>query len=547
MSKTDSRGGPYLLGIDYGTESARVGVFDTAGRPLAFAANTYLLKHPRPGWAEQDPEEWWSALARSTHEAMDLAGVGADAIAGISHDCTTCTVVAMDRADRVLRPAIMWMDVRAADQALRIAESKHSCRKYNGGGPVSAEWYPSKALWLKENEPETYDRAAHIVEATDWLTFRLTGRWTAGINAASLRAYYNRDEDGWPAGFYEEIGLGDVLDKLPADVLDLGTPVEGLSRQAAEDLGLKPGTPVAQGPADAWAAQIGLNVVEPGKMALITGSSHVLSGQSDHSLSGRGFFGAYPHAVVPGQYTVEGGQVSTGSVLKWYRDNFCGDLVAEGERSGVSAYDLLNEQAAKLPPGSDGLIVLDYWQGNRTPYVDPEARGVVWGLSLHHGRAHIYRAIQEGICYGTAHILRAMSAGGFDVRQFVACGGGTKSRAWMQMHADTTGVPITLTEVPDAAVLGSAVLAAVGAGVFPSIQEAAGAMVRETDTIEPDKDRYETYQSYVDAYAETYPRLQDLVRGMTRKVGQEQSAQKVTPRLGEMVSPLAAARDREEA
>jgi ribulose kinase len=273
----------------------------------------------------------------------------------------------------------------------------------------------------------------------------------------------------------------------------------------------------------------------------------VLSGQSDHSLSGRGFFGAYPHAVVPGQYTVEGGQVSTVSVLKWYRDNFCSDLVAEAERRGVSAYDLLNEQAAKLPPGSEGLIVLDYWQGNRTPYVDPEARGVVWGLSLHHGRAHIYRAIQEGICYGTAHILRAMSAAGFDVRQFVACGGGTKSRAWMQMNADTTGVLITLTEVPDAAVLGSAVLAAVGAGVFPSIQEAAGAMVRETDTIEPDKDRHETYQSYVDAYAETYPRLQDLVRGMTRKVGQEQSAQKVTPRLGEMVSPLAAVRDREEA
>ena len=546
MSKATNSRGPYLLGIDYGTESARVGVFDTTGRPLAFAANSYSLKHPRPGWAEQDPDEWWSALARSTREAMRLAEVGADAIAGISYDCTTCTVVAMDRSDRVLRPAIMWMDVRAADQALRIAQSSHPCRKYNGGGPVSAEWYPSKALWLKEREPETYRQAAHIVEATDWLTFRLTGRWTAGINAASLRAYYNRDEGGWPAGFYEEIGLGDVLDKLPADVLDLGVPVAGLSRQAAEDLGLKPGTPVAQGPADAWAAQLGLGVVEPGKMALITGSSHVLSGQSDHSLNGQGFFGAYPHAVVPGQYTLEGGQVSTGSVVKWYRDNFCSDLVEEAERRDVSAYDLLNEQAAKLPPGSEGLIVLDYWQGNRTPYVDPEARGVVWGLSLHHSRAHVYKAIQEGICYGTAHILRAMSAGGFEVRQFVACGGGTKSRAWMQMHADATGVPITLTEVPDAAVLGSALLAAVGAGVFPSIQEAAGAMVHETDTIEPDKDRHETYQFYVDAYAETYPRLQELVRTMTRRVGEEQRPPDVTPGAGEMVSPLAAARESEE-
>jgi ribulose kinase len=250
--------------------------------------------------------------------------------------------------------------------------------------------------------------------------------------------------------------------------------------------------------------------------------------------------------VVPGQYTLEGGQVSTGSVVKWYRDNFCSDLVEEAERRDVSAYDLLNEQAAKLPPGSEGLIVLDYWQGNRTPYVDPEARGVVWGLSLHHSRAHVYKAIQEGICYGTAHILRAMSAGGFEVRQFVACGGGTKSRAWMQMHADATGVPITLTEVPDAAVLGSALLAAVGAGVFPSIEEAAGAMVHETDTIEPDKDRHETYQFYVDAYAATYPRLQELVRTMTRRVGEEQRPPDVTPGAGEMVSPLAAARESEE-
>ncbi|MDQ6920394.1 MAG: FGGY-family carbohydrate kinase [Candidatus Dormibacteraeota bacterium] len=547
MSKASSSRGPYLLGIDYGTESARVGIFDTAGRPLAFAANGYRLSHPHPGWAEQNPDEWWAALVRSTQEAMKLAGVEADAIAGISHDCTTCTVVAMDRADRVLRPAIMWMDVRAADQARRIAESKHPCRKYNGGGPVSAEWYPSKALWLKERESETYRQAAHIVEATDWLTFRLTGRWTAGINAASLRAYYDRDAGGWPADFYEEIGLGDALEKLPPEVLDLGAPVGGLSKQAAEDLGLKAGTPVAQGPADAWAAQIGLNVVEPGKMALITGSSHVLTGQSDRALNGRGFFGAYTDAVVPGQYTVEGGQVSTGSVLKWYRDNFCRDLVAEAERRGVSAYELLNEQSKELPPGSEGLIVLDYWQGNRTPHVDPEARGVVWGLSLHHTRAHVYRAIQEGICYGTAHILRAMSAAGFEVRQFVACGGGTKSRAWMQMHADATGVPITLTEVPDAAVLGSAVLASVGAGVFASIQEAAGAMVRDKDMIEPDKDRHETYQFYVDAYAETYPRLQELVRGMTRKVGEDQGAPKVTPRAAEMVSPLAATRESEEA
>jgi FGGY-family pentulose kinase len=523
MSQTSGpEGGPYLLGIDYGTESCRVGVFDTSGRPVAFSATPYALSHPRPGWAEQDPDEWWRALVTSVHGAMDRAAVGADAVAGISYDCTTCTVIAMDDQARPLRPAIMWMDVRASDQARRIAESTNPARKYNAGGkgPVSAEWYPAKALWLKENEPDVYRGAATLVEATDWLTHRLTGRWTVNINTAAMRAYHDRSTGGWPTDFYEEIGLGGVFEKLPDDVLDLGVAVDGLSRQTAEELGLRAGTPVAQGGADAFVAQIGLNVVSPGKMALITGSSHVLSGQSDRVTHGEGFFGAYTDAIVPGQYTVEGGQVSTGSVMKWFKDNFAADVVAEAERTGRSPYDLLNERAKDIPPGSDGLIVCEYWQGNRTPYTDPDARGIMWGFSLHHSPAHVYRAIQEGCCYGTAHILRFMAAAGYQVQEFVGCGGWTKSRELMQTAADVTGVPITLTEVGDAAVLGSTVLAATGAGLFPGLQDAAAAMVHDTERLEPDKERHDDYQFFVDAYADTYPRMRELVHSMTRRVGE---------------------------
>jgi ribulose kinase len=275
--------------------------------------------------------------------------------------------------------------------------SRDPARKYNAGGkgPVSAEWSPSKSLWLKEDERDSYRQAEYLVEYTDWLSWKLTGR-SANINTAAIRAYYDRDEGGWPTSFYEEIGLGDVLEKLPREVLDLGVPVEGPAKGAAEELGLRPGTPVAQGGANAFVAQIGLGVVQPGRMALITGSSHVLIGQTDHATSGEGFFGAYTDAVVPGQYTVEGGQVSTGSVLKWFKDRFCGDVVREAEAKGVNPYNLLNEQARALPPGSEGLILCDYWQGNRTPYTDPDARGIIWGRSLHHGPVHIYKAIQEG-------------------------------------------------------------------------------------------------------------------------------------------------------
>ena len=514
--------GPYLLGIDYGTESCRAGVFDTDGRLLASEATTYRTTHPRPAWAEQDPGEWWSALVTSVRKAVEAVGVLPDSIAGLSVDATTCTVVALDDAGRHIRPAIMWMDVRAFDQARRISASDNEARKYNGGGPVSAEWLPSKLLWLKEREPETYDRASSLVEATDWATFKLTGRLTANINTAAVRGFHNRDLGGWPTDFYEEIGLDDVFEKLPGEVVDLGVPVEGLSRQAADDLGLKAGTPVAQGGGDAWIGQIGLNVVEPGKMALITGSSHVLIGQSDHETSGRGFFGAYTDAVIPGQYTVEGGQVSTGSVLKWFKDYFCKNLVPEARKRGLSVYDVLNEKIADIPPGSDGLVVLDYWQGNRTPYTDPLARGMIWGFTLHHSPVHLYRAIQEGICYGTTHILRAMHNGGFDVKRFVAAGGFTKSRQLMQMHADVSGVPITFTEVSDAVILGGAILSAVGAGLFPSIRDAAGTMVHETDTIEPDPARHEEYRFYVDAYADTYPQMRELVHRVSERVAEQQ-------------------------
>ncbi len=516
----------HLLGIDFGTESCRAGVFDLDGRCLAAEATTYELKHPRPGWAEQDPDEWWSALCKSVREAISAAGVSADSIAGLSIDATTCTVVALDDSGRHLRPAIMWMDVRAADQARRIGESDDPARRYNGGGPVSAEWLPSKLLWLKERESETYTKATHLVDATDWATFRLTGRMTANINTAATRGYHNRDTGGWPTSFYEEIGLEDVFEKLPGEVLDLGTPVEGLSKEAADELGLNPGTPVAQGGGDAWVGQIGLGVVMPGRMALITGSSHVLIGQSDDPISGEGFFGAYTDAVIPGQYTVEGGQVSTGSVLKWFRDHFCRDEThAEAERRGVTAYDVLNERIGSIPPGSEGLIINEYWQGNRTPYTDPLARGIVWGLSLHHTPEHVYRAIQEGVCYGTAHILRAMSAAGFEVKEFVAAGGFTKSPQLMQMHADVSGVPITFTEVGDAVILGGAILAATGAELFPNVAEAASAMVHETHTIEPDPELHERYQFFVDAYVDTYPAMRPLIHRMTQKIAEQEGVE----------------------
>ena len=283
-------------------------------------------------------------------------------------------------------------------------------------------------------------------------------------------------------------------------------------------MGLKAGTPVAEGGVDAYVGAIGLGVVEPGKMALITGSSHVMIGQTAEPIHDPGFWGAYTDAMIPGQYTVEAGQASTGSIVAWFKNQFAGDAAAEAKERGVDTYDVLTELARDVPIGSDGLIVLDYFQGNRSPYTDPLARGMMWGLTLSHTPGHVFRAIIEGICYGTENILRTMRGQDFEPRLNVVSGGPAKSDLWMQMHADVSNVPISFTKVSDGPVLGSAMLAAVGAEIYPDIQTAAEHMVHTADTIEPDPERHEEYKFYVDRYLETYPQMKELMHKTERHV-----------------------------
>jgi FGGY-family pentulose kinase len=511
---------PYLMGIDYGTGGVRVGLFDRDGAPAVFHAVEFKTHHPHPGWAEQDPAEWWSSLVQAVRQAMEQSGVSREEIAGISVDATSATVMATDEQGKHLRPAIMWMDVRAADQARRLQETGDPALKYNGFGAVSAEWGVPKAAWLKENEPKTWNSAARICDCGDWVIQRLTGEWAASINFASSKYYYDRDEGGFPVSLLQAIGIEDLLEKYPQNVLDLGVPVGGLRKDVADELGLKAGTPVAEGGIDAYMGALGLGVVEPGKLALITGSSHVMIGQAAEAVHGRGLWGAYTDAMIRGQYTIEAGQASTGTVVAWFKNNFAGNVAAEAERRGVDPYVILNELAGDVPIGSDGLIVVDYFQGNRSPHTDPLVRGMIWGLSLSHGTGHLFRAILEGICYGTEDIFRNMRGHDFEPRSIVVAGGPTKSNLWMQMHADVSNVPISLTRETEGPVLGSAMLAAVGAGIYPNIQAAAEHMVHTERTIEPDKDRHEAYRFYVDRYIDTYPRMMDVMHKTTRHVAE---------------------------
>lgn len=508
-------GNAHFLAVDFGTESVRGALFAESGEMVYTVSNNYETFFPQPGWAEQKPSQWWESFLLVIRIIMDDSGVKKDSIVSMAVDTTSCTVLALNKDFVPLRNAIIWMDVRAFDQANRIAGSGMDALKYNGFGSVSAEWMPCKALWLKENEPEVYKNARYICEFEDWINYQLTGEYTGSINNVTVRWYYDSRSGGWPVDFYEKIGLDDLVKKFPENILELGQPIGRLKPELAAITGLSKDTLVVQGGADAYVGVLGLGAVKPGRLAYITGSSHLMIGHTEEGISQKGIFGAFPDCIIPGLYVVEGAQISTGSVLKWFKDQFISRAYEdEAKKKGLSIYDHLSSLAKDIKPGSEGLILLNYWQGNRNPLTDSQARGIIWGLSLKHTPVHVYRAIMEGVAYGTEHIMRHFKDAGFIPKEVYACGGATQSDLWMQIESDVLGIPICLTREPNAPLLGDAVLASYGSGVYSSIEEASLQMVKIKKRIEPDPEKRGVYKYYADKYIATYPQLKDLMHDM---------------------------------
>jgi ribulokinase len=453
----------------------------------------------------------------AVRDCLAAAPINPTEIIGLSAAATCCTMVPMKADGTVLRRALLWMDVRATEHAARIYATGHDALCYCLSG-VSAEWMPAKLLWLKEHERETYDQTDTLIEYTDWIAYRLTNRFALNISTINHRWFYHAPSGGWQSSFFECIGLGGIEAKFPKNVLKIGEVVGPLSVEAAGSLGLPADIPVVTGGADAFIGLLGLGVTAPGDMGVITGSSNVLSALSAQELHFPGVFGSFPEALIPGLNLIEAGQVSTGSLLNWFKRNFGQGLEAEAAAKGLSVYEWLDAEAAQVPLGSEGLIVLDYFQGNRTPHTDSAARGAIWGLSLQSSRAHVFRALMEGVAYGLRDILETFARNDFAVSRVIASGGATRSPLFMQIYADVLGMPLYITRFPEATMLGSAVVAATGAGAYPNLVQAAHNMVEVIDAYQPDLQRHAEYAFFMRKYQETYQQLKGLMREMNRKV-----------------------------
>ena len=480
-----------LIGVDGGTGGIRAFVFDAAGTVLGSAGAPYETAYPKSGWAEQKAEDWWQSTCDGVRAAMAEAGVGPERIAAICGATTSCTVLACTKDGEALAPAILWMDVRAAKQREKILHLT--------GQSLNAEHFPCKILWMKEEAPEIYEKADLLCEYQDYWNYKLTGKWCFSVNTTCNWGYDKRKGD-FDRAFYRTVGLEDALEKLPPVAVCAGEVVGKLTEKAAAELGLDTGVTVVQGGIDASIGMLGMGVAEPGAIALMTGSSNLAM-----AVTRTHFFGAPdainlgPDFLLDGYYTSVQGQVSTGSILRWFKREFCRDM-------GDSALAALDKLAADVPCGAEGLLVLDYWQGNRVPHEDADVRGMIYGLSMNTTREMIFRAVMEGVACGTEDLLQAFRDKGNSVDRVCISGGTTRSDLFLQIHADVSGVPFEVTSDYSVA-LGSAICAGKGVGLFSSLKEGAEKMVHFRKTVYPNMDNHRIYKDVLKKYRAMYPAL----------------------------------------
>jgi L-ribulokinase len=497
---------PYAIGIDFGTESGRAVLVDTAnGREVATAVHAYgngVIDQQLPGsdaplppdWALQDPNDYIEVLKQTIPEALRQSGIRPEEVAGIGIDFTACTMLPTKKDGTPLAylPEFrknphawikLWKHHGAQPQADQINET---ARKMGEswldlyGGKISSEWFFSKALQILQEAPDIYNAADRLIEAADWVIWQLTGVETRNTCTAGYKAIVHNGQ--YPSREYFaalDPRFADVVDtKMMREFAPLGGRAGGLTKQAAEWTGLKEGTAVAVANVDAHVTVPAVTVTEPGRMVMIMGTStcHILMG--DNLQTVEGMCGVVRDGVVPGYWGYEAGQSGVGDIFAWFVDNAVPPEYHDAARkAGVDLHKYLEEEAAKQKPGEHGLIALDWWNGNRSTLVDVELSGLLVGATLGTRAPDIYRALIESTAYGTRVIIEAFEQRGVPVTELIAAGGlPEKNPLLMQIYADVTGRPFKLAASSQAPAVGSAMHAAVAAGVYPDIQAAAKKM-----------------------------------------------------------------------
>ena len=477
----------YLVVFDVGTTAAKTIIFDAYGLIVEKTYQEYPTETPSPRIVEQNPEDWWMAIKTSAKKAFDSSKIDPKTVAGIGVTTQRSTVAPVDKNADALYPAMTWMDARSSSSADALSE------QYPQKG-ITFRYLP-KILWLKDNLPHIFKKAYRFSTVDAYIYYKLTGKFVSDFTNSAYGPLDTRRLE-WSDELSDATKI--PIEKLPS-LLSSGKIAGELLPEAAGEVGLAAGTPVVVGGGDQQCSALGLSAISPGIIKATTGTGTFVDAVIDKPL-----FDLYdpltrtfclPH-VIPNKWAFEAVLPGTGLIYRWFRDQFSLQEVETARSVGVDTYDILNLEAASVNPGSDGLIVIPLFMFSR---------GIIWGLSFSHTKAHLVRAILESSGYGMNFFIEVMEGQGIAVSEIRVDGGGARSSLWRQIQADITGKPIVLTRVmEDASALGAAILTSYGVGLHKTIDEAIAAMVKVTEKTTPIPENCEVYNRIYPKFADTF-------------------------------------------
>lgn len=482
----------YFLGIDTSTTGSKALVINERGKVMAVASSPHTLQTPKPLWSEQDPREWWDAVAASIRSVLEQAGIGGEQVGAVGLTGQMHGLVLLDESGNILRPAILWNDQRTQSQCDEIHARVGKERFIQITGNVALTGFTApKILWVKENEPEVYAKAKHVLLPKDYIRYKLTGEYAMDKADGAGTVLFDLQSRDWS----DEVLAALEIPRTWMPRTFEGTEFTGhITEEAAQLTGLKVETPVAAGGGDQAAGAVGVGAVEPGIVGLTVGTSGVVFATTPSALiEPEGRLHAFCHAV-PGLWHFMGVMLSAAGSLQWYRDTLAPNM----------SFDELLKEAEAIPAGSEGLQFLPYLSGERTPYPDPLARGAFIGLTVRHHRAHMTRAVLEGVAFGLKDSFTLIQNAGLGaITQVRASGGGTKGALWRQILASVLEAELVTVNTTEGAAYGAALLAGVGSGAWADVPSACKDGVKITGSTQ-------AVASEVDAYRKTYPIYQAL-------------------------------------
>jgi xylulokinase len=498
----------FVLGIDVGTGGTRAVIMDELGHAVASATEEHEpFTSSQIGWAEQRPEDWWRATGVAVRKALAERLLKPEQIACVGLSGQMHGAVLLDETDKVVRPAILWCDVRTDAQCRQLNERIGAERLIQlTCNPALTNFTLTKLLWVRENEPENWKRVRSVMLPKDYVRFRLTGERATDVADASGTLMLDVASRRWS----EEVLQAAEIDSSLLPALCESPAICGkICGLGAATTDLKPGTPVVAGAGDQAAGAVGMGIVAPGSVSATIGTSGVVFAATDRpALDPRGRLHTFCHAV-PGRWHVMGVTQAAGLSLRWFRDNF--GTLNKDPRVG-DAYEALTAEAVAAPPGSDGLLFAPYLMGERTPHLDSQARGIFAGLTVSHTRAHVIRAILEGVAFSLKDTFMIFAEIGVPVENIRLGGGGARSALWRQIQADVYGQTVETVGTEEGAAYGAAILAAVGVGLWPSVEAACQHVVHTDQRISPYIEVAAAIQQQYAKFRLLYPSTKSLFR-----------------------------------